>query len=403
MLKTDILVNVTDRVIVGLATTVTPYYRTRGCPLLRNLNIKKGYLDDSDILYLDEDFSNSQNSKKVKENDVLVVHTGSNLGKACLVPKKYNDSLTFTTLVITTKKDILDPMYLMYYINSKYGVNEINLLKSGGAKSNLNTRDMINFEIVYPVNRKEQKFIACSLYDIDNLIKSLQMLINKKNKLFETVKQDLLNGIKRYGEWKNVKIGDIGFFDGNGVDKKTNEKERKVRLLNYMDIMHNNFIYDDISKHFVTASDEKYKKCLVKKGDIFLTPSSETREDIGVSAVAFEDSDDLVYSYHIVRFRPIIDMDMKFRAYLFQNKKFLNQASKYCEGSGKRYVCSNKKFASFELEIPIDINEQAEIGRILYDMESEINALREKLLKYQNIKDGMMNDLLTGKVRLSYE
>ena len=231
----------------------------------------------------------------------------------------------------------------------------------------------------------------------------MQGLIDKKNRMFDSAKQELLNGKYKNGEWRKVKIGDIGYFDGNGVDKKVNKNERKVRLLNYMDIMHNNFIYDNLSKHFVTASENKYNKCLVKAGDIFLTPSSETREDIGISAVAFQDSDDLVYSYHIVRFRPTIDMDMKFRVYLFQNKKFLNQASKYCEGSGKRYVCSNKKFASFELEIPVDIQEQAEIGRILYNMESEIKSLECKLQKYKEIKNGMMDDLLTGKVRLSYE
>ena len=275
--------------------------------------------------------------------------------------------------------------------------------------ANKNAQPVISGKIIYDIDVEYEQDIKCQqrivtlLSDVDNLIENLQILIDKKNKIFESSKQRLLNGTKRYGKWKSVKIGDIGVFDGNGVDKKINEKEKKVRLLNYMDIMHNNFIYDDMSKHFVTASEEKYNKCVVKKGDIFLTPSSETREDIGVSAVALEDSDDLVYSYHIVRFRPTIGMDMKFRAYLFQNQKFLNQASKYCEGSGKRYVCSNKKFSSFELEIPLDINEQAEIGNVLYDMESEIKMLKDKLSKYKRIKDGMMEDLLTGKVRLSYE
>ena len=403
MVKEDKLINVSERIIVGLATTVTPYYKAKGCPLLRNLNIKKGYLDDSDILYLDEDFSNSQQTKKIKMDDVLVVHTGSNLGQACLVPEKYNGSLTFTTLVISTKQNFLDPMYLMYYINSKYGINEINSLKSGGAESNLNTKEMVNFKIKYPEKIEEQKAVSKSLNNVDQLIDSLEKLIKKKNSIFESTKQSLLNGKNKHTEWTKVKVGDIGIFDGNGVDKKINKDERKVRLLNYMDVMHNNYISDNMSKHFVTASETKYNKCLVKAGDIFLTPSSETREDIGVSAVALEDSNDLVYSYHVVRFRPTIDMDMKFRAYIFQNKKFLNQASKYCEGSGKRYVCSNKKFASFELEIPFDINEQAEIGRILYDMELEIKMLESKLLKFKRIKNGMIDDLLTGKVRLRYE
>ncbi len=332
-------------------------------------------------------------------DDVLMTRTGNTGRVVTDVSGVFHNNF----FRINFDRSRIDKDYLVYYLNQK-NIQNLILEKAGTSTiPDLNHGDFYSIPFNYPRSLKEQKIIASSLSNVDNLIENLQILIDKKNKIFESSKQRLLNGTKRYGKWKSVKIGDIGVFDGNGVDKKINEKEKKVRLLNYMDIMHNNFIYDDMSKHFVTASEEKYNKCVVKKGDIFLTPSSETREDIGVSAVALEDSDDLVYSYHIVRFRPTIGMDMKFRAYLFQNQKFLNQASKYCEGSGKRYVCSNKKFSSFELEIPLDINEQAEIGNVLYDMESEIKMLKDKLSKYKRIKDGMMEDLLTGKVRLSYE
>lgn len=332
-------------------------------------------------------------------DDVLMTRTG-NTGRVVTGVSGVFHNNFFRINFDRTK---INKDYLVYYLNQK-NIQKLILEKAGTSTiPDLNHGDFYSIPFNYPDDINEQSAIANSLNNIDKLIYSLQGLIDKKNRMFDSAKQKLLNGKYKNGEWRKVKIGDIGYFDGNGVDKKVNKNERKVRLLNYMDIMHNNFIYDNLSKHFVTASENKYNKCLVKAGDIFLTPSSETRKDIGISAVAFEDSNDLVYSYHIVRFRPTIDMDMKFRVYLFQNKKFLNQASKYCEGSGKRYVCSNKKFASFELEIPVDIQEQAEIGRILYNMESEIKSLECKLQKYKEIKNGMMDDLLTGKVRLSYE
>ena len=62
-----------QRVIVGLATSVTPYYRDEGIPILRNLNIKENYLDDSDILYLDEDYANSQTGKQIHTADLNTV------------------------------------------------------------------------------------------------------------------------------------------------------------------------------------------------------------------------------------------------------------------------------------------------------------------------------------------
>lgn len=301
-------------------------------------------------------------------------------------------------LLILKPKKAINLEYIKNIINFK-----VRFAKESTGVPQLTAPQIGRYNIEIIENIKEQKVIADTLTNIDNLIDSLQRIVEKKEKIFKAATQELLNGKDRVYEWKKVRIGDIGEFAGNGVDKKIRKDEQKIRVLNYMDIMHYNFIYSNVSNCFATASNEKINKCSVKKGDIFLTPSSETRLDIGVSSVAMEDIDDLVYSYHIVRFRPIIEMDLLFRAYIFRNQKFLNQASTMCEGSGKRYVCSNKKFASFELEIPIDIREQKDIANKLYAMEKELNMLKNKLLKYNQIKEGMMGDLLTGKVRLNYE
>ncbi len=290
-----------------------------------------------------------------------------------------------------------------YYYFKKFFYNRV---KSMSAKNSVDSvrLDMIKDMNMYiPEKIEEQKSIVNILNNIDNLINFIQKTIKKKEMIFETATQELLSGKNKKYKWKKVTLGEIGDFAGNGVDKKIKEDEQKIRLLNYMDIMRKNFIYKNISKHYVTASEEKIRKCLVKKGDIFLTPSSETRTDIGVSSVAMEDIDDLVYSYHIIRFRPRIEMDLLFRAYIFKNKNFLSQASILCEGSGKRYVCSNKKFESIEIYIPMDPREQKDIADKLYGMEIELNKLNEKLKKYKLIKEGMMEDLLTGKVRLNYE
>lgn len=300
-------------------------------------------------------------------------------------------------LVLKPKKNI-NLKYIKNIINYK-----MNFANESTGVPQLTAPQIGKYEIFFLENIEEQNRIADVLTNIDNLMDSLQYVIEKKEKIFEATTQKLLSGEKKKYEWKKVRIGDIGIFEGNGVDKKIREGEKRIRLLNYMDIMNNNFIYSDVSNFFVTGSNEKINKCAVKKGDIFLTPSSETRLDIGISAVAMEDIDDLVYSYHIVRFRPLVDMDLLFRTYMFKNKSFLMQASTMCEGSGKRYVCSNKKFASFELEIPLDVREQKDIANKLYTMEKEIKVLKNKLFKYKQIKKGMLEDLLTGKVRLNYE
>jgi len=250
----------------------------------------------------------------------------------------------------------------------------------------------------------EQQAIAEVLSDVDNLIVSLKKLIDKKKKIKQGAMQELLSGRKRLpgftGKWVVKKLGEIGEIAGAGVDKKIKPNEPKVRLVNYLDVYHKDFIYSNQLTHVVSAPQSKVLKCGVKKGDIYFTPSSETRNDIGLSAVAMEDIPDAVYSYHVVRLRLFDNWDVKFRTYIFKTKFFLEQAETVCEGSGKRYVISLKKFRDLEIMYPADYNEQQAIAQILFNMDSEIEALEQKLEKYKAIKQGMMQELLTGRIRL---
>ncbi len=173
--------------IVGLATSVTEYYRESGIPIIRNMNIKNGYFDDSSMLYLDEKFANSMLGKTVKTNDVITVHTGSNIGLTCVVPKEYNEAHTFTTLITTTKRNLLNPEYLMYSINSEYGVNEINRLQVGGGKSNLNVKEFKLYRIAVPPIEEQEKIVSI-LKEVDKKINKY----SKKKQLLEQVKTGLI-------------------------------------------------------------------------------------------------------------------------------------------------------------------------------------------------------------------
>ena len=124
------------------------------------------------------------------------------------------------------------------------------------------------------------------------------------------------------------------------------------------------------------------------------------RFHISSSAVAMEDIPDATYSYHVVRLRLFDDWDLAFRIYIFKTKYFLDQAETICEGSGKRYVISLAKFREMNICFPSDKTEQTSIATILADMDAEISVLETKLVKYKQVKQGMMQNLLTGKIRL---
>lgn len=175
------LERLTERVIVGLATSVTPYYREKGTPILRNMNIKKNYLDDSDMLYLDENYAKMQKGKKIKKGDVLTVHTGSNIGLTCMAPDKYVGALSFTTLITTPKPELLDGRFLCQFMNFDTGISRINTLITAGGKPNLNSGDLIHLKIPTPCIEEQKKIADC--------LSALDMKIAAEKKILEDWKQ----------------------------------------------------------------------------------------------------------------------------------------------------------------------------------------------------------------------
>src|SRR5262249_20117811 len=137
--ETYVLEEIAERISVGLATSVTKHYRSTGVPLVRNLNIKDGFFDSSEMLFVSFEFASANASKAAKALDVLTVHTGSNLGQTCVLPLEFDNCQTFTTLITTPKKGKADPHYLCLHMSSVFGRNEMAKLQAGGAKGNLNT------------------------------------------------------------------------------------------------------------------------------------------------------------------------------------------------------------------------------------------------------------------------
>src|SRR5467141_838074 len=162
---------VCDRISVGLATSVTQHYRSSGVPIVRNLNIREGYFDGRDMLFVSEDFAKANASKAAKALDVLTVHTGANLGDACVLPAAFDDCQTFTTLITTPRASVLSPHYLCLHMCSANGKGEMSRLEVGGGKGNLNTGDLKQYRIALPPLVKQEAIVE-TLTDWDAVIES---------------------------------------------------------------------------------------------------------------------------------------------------------------------------------------------------------------------------------------
>lgn len=297
----------------------------------------------------------------------------------------------------------VDLDYLVYLFKSKRGKYLLELASPGGAGRNktLGQGEFSELEIALPPFKEQQK-IAQILTIYDEAIVKQEELIKEKEQLKKGLMQKLLSGKVRFGgfsdEWEEVRLGEIGEFKTSSIDKIINENERLVNLINYMDVYRNKHIDKNFRCSKTSLKEEQYEKVNLKKGDILFTPSSETPDDIGHSAVIIEDLPNTVYSYHLVRFRPQKSIDLKFSGYVFNNIDILKEFAKRANGS-TRFTLSIKDFNETKAKLP-SLPEQQKIAEVLSLADDEINLLKNELEELKLQKKALMQKLLTGQVRV---
>ena len=181
--------------------------------------------------------------------------------------------------------------------------------------------------------------------------------------------EKLLDGAKV--EW--LTLGQVAEVSAAGVDKKINDNEIPVKLLNFMDVYRNRYIDKSIPQMEVTAKESKIEFCNILAGDIFITPSSEVKDDIGNSAVAIEDLKGVVYSYHVMRLRlkkPSIITSM-FISYALSSNIVQSQINILAKGLTRFGLTKTQWEDKIQIPIPCpddpkkSLAIQAEIVRIL--------------------------------------
>ena len=195
--------------------------------------------------------------------------------------------------------------------------------------------------------------------------------------------------------WRKIKLGEVGKFSTSSVDKKISIDEQEVFLLNYMDVYNHSILTGNYPFQRVTAPTKQISSSSVQQGDVFFTPSSETPDDVGHSAVFIGDKKNLVHSYHTVRFRPSSDvyLDDEFKSYAFKGEKTYEYFRKRATGS-TRFTVSLPVFNDLEITIP-PLPEQKKIASILTSVDEVIETTQKQIDKLQDLKKGTMNELLT--------
>jgi type I restriction enzyme, S subunit len=245
----------------------------------------------------------------------------------------------------------------------------------------------------------EQRAIAAALSDVDALLAKLDQLIGKKRDLKQAAIQQLLTGQTRLpgfsGAWEVKRLGDVGtFMKGSGI-KKDEARSGDIPCVRYGEIYthHNDYIraYNSHISPAVAATATP-----LKQSDLLFAGSGETKEEIG-KCVAFVDDVVAYAGGDIVILRPK-SASALFLGY-YCNTAPIN-AQKASRGQGDAVVhISATALSEVEITIP-SIEEQTAIAAVLSDMDVELAALDARRDKTRALKQGMMQELLTGRIRL---
>ena len=218
-----------------------------------------------------------------------------------------------------------------------------------------------------------------------------------------TFLEKLLDGAEV--EWRT--LGEVSELRNTGVDKKINESEKSVRLLNFTDVFNNQYLSNSTPTMIVTASDKKIIDCNILKGDLFITPTSEILDEIGQSAVALENIDNAVYSYHIMRIR-IHDTNFllpEFLNYLFRTSQIKQQIRKNAQGI-TRFGLTLPRWKSLVIPIP-PLSVQTEIVKILDALTALTSELTSELTlrrkQYEYYREKLLSEEELGKVGFEWK
>ena len=184
------LEKVTTEVSIGVVSSETPYYTSpeNGVPYFRSQNVKENKLIPTDI-YVTKEFNEKHKKSVLREDDILTIQTG-NIGTSCVVPKEFEGANCHSLLITRTNRQILDPYFLCYFLNSTFGKSTIMRLNAGWGRNHLLLQDFRKLKIPLPPLPEQQK-IAEILSTVD---KKLGLERKRKEKL-ERIKKGLMNDL----------------------------------------------------------------------------------------------------------------------------------------------------------------------------------------------------------------
>ena len=370
------------------------YYRNGTVHWVKTLDLNNAELIDTDelvtLIAIEE-----TSLRPYPVGTVLVAMYGgfNQIGRTGLlrIPAAVNQAIT----AIQTQVSTLLPEYLLATLNFKVGYWK-SVASSSRKDPNITSQDIKAFPIAFPPLH-EQHAIATMFSDVDALIASLDKLITKKRNIKQGAIQLLITGKKRLpgfsGEWESKLLGELAvFYKGKGLAKSGLDPFGLEPCIHYGELFTK--YPESISRILSRTNTTSGIFCSIAN-DVLMPTSDVTPNGLATASCIHQDKVILGGDILVIRVAPSI-LNGSFLSYVIRQLR--NQIMQLVTGTTVFHLYSSD-MKKFTFSMP-PVEEQRAIVKIVDDMDAEINAIEARLKKTLAIKHGMMQALLTGKIRL---
>lgn len=338
----------------------------------------------------------------VAPDDLFMVRYGS----PGLIGFGYEGVIANNLFRLIPKRRVETPFYYHYLANRQADIAALSGSSTMPAVSFSTLRSL--YIICPPL--PEQRAIASALSDVDGLLGALDRLIAKKRDLKQAAMQQLLTGQTRlpgfHGKWVTKTFGELFNFSGGHSASRDQLSASGHCYLHYGDIHGSTKTFIDVTTDFqsIPKLDVPLKKVasrsLLEDGDVVFVDASE--DDDGTSrhlVVVNKEKMPFISGLHTIVAKSKTDeLANEYRRYCFQTAEIRDQFLFYAVGT-KVSGISKSNIPKLKLRFP-QRPEQIAIASVLSDMDAELAALEERQEKTRALKQGMMQELLTGRIRL---
>jgi len=332
----------------------------------------------------------------LSEGDIVFSRVGS-LGRFGLVTEAETGWL-FSGRLLRVRLKKGSARFVYHQLCTAGFIQQIESVAVGQTMPSLNTVIVNNLKVFLPPTLEEQEAIAEALSDADSLVESLDALIAKKRDMKQAAMQQLLTGRTRLSgfsdEWERTPIGAYAQISkGKGLSREAVAESGHYPCLLYGELF---TTYGRVARHVVSHTNVN-DGVLSERGDVLMPGSTTTSgADLATATALLLDGVRLGGDINVIR-PNLKRVDSRFLAYLI-NAGLRAEVSKRAQGITIHHLYG-KEIAEIEVRVP-SLDEQRVIADVCEDLDSEIDALVSQREKADLVKQGMMQELLSGRVRL---